>query len=58
MKDCKDGVKKALKILEDKQLRTKMGKEGHEHVKEEFLITRHLQDYIHLFNKIYPPSII
>jgi len=58
IKNKKDGVNKALNILRDKSLRNKLGKAGHEHVKNKFLITRHLQDYINLLNKIYPPSIL
>ncbi len=56
IKDCKEGVKKAVNLIEDKKLREKMGKAGHEHIKKNFLITRHLQDYINLLNKMYPPS--
>lgn len=47
----KDGVKKALMMLQDRKLREKIGKQAHEHIKKNFLITRHLQDYINLFNK-------
>ena len=54
----KDGVNKALNILRDKSLRNKLGKAGHEHIKNKFLITRHLQDYINLLNKVYPSSIL
>jgi trehalose synthase len=49
------GVKRALSLLQDDKLRTKIGEAGHEHVKKNFLITRHLQDYINLFSKFYPP---
>jgi trehalose synthase len=45
------GVKRGIQLLEDRRLRERMGKTAHEHVKEHFLITRHLQDYINLFNK-------
>ncbi len=55
MKDEKDGVNKAIKLLEDDELRTKMGRNGHMHVKDNFLITRHLHDYINLFKRFYPP---
>jgi trehalose synthase len=51
IKDKKDGVKKALSLLKDDKLRIRLGKAGHEHVKKNFLITRHLKDYIDLFNR-------
>ncbi|MBN2458735.1 glycosyltransferase [Candidatus Woesearchaeota archaeon] len=53
MKNEADGAKKALRILQDPDLRARMGNAGHEHVKKNFLITRHLQDYIDLFNGLY-----
>jgi len=52
IRDRKDGVDKALRLLRDDSLRKRLGKNGHEHVKKNFLITRHLQDYINLFNRI------
>jgi len=51
IKSENDAVKKAVKLLDDKELRVRLGKEGHEHVKKNFLITRHLQDYVNLFNR-------
>jgi trehalose synthase len=54
MKNRKDGIKKALMLLNDYALRVKLGHNGHEHVKNNFLVTRHLQDYVDLFNKFYP----
>ena len=45
-----EGVKRGLELLKDDKLRARFGKAGHDHVKENFLITRHLQDYIDLFN--------
>ncbi len=53
-----DGIKRGIALLEDDSLRKKLGDEGHNHVKENFLITRHLQDYIDLFNKFYPPPVL
>ncbi|MBW2974845.1 glycosyltransferase [Candidatus Woesearchaeota archaeon] len=54
IKNRKDGINKALRLLKDEKLRKKMGNLGHEHVKKNFLITRHLQDYVDLFNMFYP----
>jgi len=58
IKDEKDGITRALNILRDKSLRDKLGKAGHEHVKNNFLITRHLQDYINMLNKVCFPQIL
>jgi len=55
IRNRKEGIKKALQLLKDNKLRIKIGNAAHEHVKKNFLITRHLQDYINLFNKFYPP---
>lgn len=33
-------------LLRDRRLRERMGQNGHEHVKENFLLTRHVRDYI------------
>ncbi len=54
IKNQRDGIKKALRLLRDEKLRLRLGNAGHKHVKKNFLITRHLQDYINLFNKFYP----
>jgi trehalose synthase len=48
------GIKNTLKLLNNEKLRNKMGEYGHNFIKNNFLITRHLTDYIKLFNKFYP----
>jgi len=58
MRSRDEGVKKALRLLQDDKLRGRIGNNGHEHVKKNFLITRHLQDYIDLFNMFYPPPAV
>ncbi|MBN2042601.1 MAG: glycosyltransferase [Candidatus Aenigmarchaeota archaeon] len=45
----KEGIKACIKLIEDRKLRERMGKQGKEHVRKNFLITRHIQDYINLF---------
>jgi len=45
VEECADRV---VKLLKNKKLREEMGKLGIEHVKNNFLITRHLMDYIRL----------
>lgn len=51
MKNEKEGVKRAVQLLESARLRQKLGRQGHEHVRENFLITTHLMNYIKLFNR-------
>jgi trehalose synthase len=46
--DIKECADRTIKLLKDPKLREEMGKFGVEHVKENFLITRHLMDYIRL----------
>ena len=45
-----EGVKWCAELLRNDELRRKIGDNGHEHVRKNFLTTRHLQDYINLFN--------
>jgi len=47
IKEC---AEKTIKILQDNNLRKKMGEYAYEYVKENFLITRHLLDYIKIIN--------
>ena len=47
IKEC---AEKTIKILQDDNLRKKMGEYAHEYVKENFLISRHLLDYIKIIN--------
>jgi len=49
-----DGINKAIKLLKDDALRKRLGEAAHQHVKNHFLITRHLHDYIKLINRYYP----
>jgi trehalose synthase len=50
MRNEKEGANYCLKILNDDKLRHRLGENGKEHVKENFLITRQLKDYLSLFN--------
>ncbi len=45
IEDC---ANKTVKLLKNPDLAKKMGENGREHVRENFLITRHLMDYINL----------
>jgi trehalose synthase len=45
-----EGVKRCAQLIQDKDLRQRIGSQGREHVRKNFLITRHLQDYINLAN--------
>lgn len=50
-KDIKGCAEKVITLLRDKELAKAMGKWGKELVRREFLITRHLLDYIEVLNK-------
>jgi trehalose synthase len=41
-------AEKVITLIKDKKLATKMGKEAKEFIKQKFLITRHLDDYLDL----------
>lgn len=44
-----EAADRCIKLLKDDKLREEMGNNAREHVRQNFLITRHLQDYINLF---------
>ena len=46
----REGAKRCLELLKNDKLRERIGERGREHVRKNFLITRHLQDYINLYN--------
>ncbi len=52
LKSVSDGVAKSLKILEDNSHRNELGSNAYEHVRKNFLITRHLNDYINMLNTL------
>jgi len=43
-------VQGVVRLLKNSRLRKKLGKQGREHVREHFLITRHILDYLKLFD--------
>lgn len=45
-------AEKIILLLQNPDLTAKMGKAGREHVRKNFLITRHLRDYLQLFNDL------
>ncbi len=48
-----EGAAYALKqLLSNREYANWLGKNGHEHIKQNFLITRHLRDYLLLFLSI------
>ena len=46
----REAAKRCAELIKNDKLRTRIGEQGREHVRKNFLITRHLQDYINLFN--------
>lgn len=47
------GVKRAIQLLRDSGLRSRIGEQAHEHVKKNFLPTGHLLDYINIMKKYF-----
>ncbi len=47
--ECADRI---VKLIKDPKLRKEMGANGRQHVKKNFLITRHLMDYVKLLRKV------
>jgi trehalose synthase len=48
-KDINTCADRVVRILKDEKMAAQMGEKGHEIVREKFLITRHLKDYLNLF---------
>jgi len=47
-----EAAERAIRLIKDKKLREKMGENGREFVKRNFLITRHLRDYLSLVSSL------
>lgn len=45
-------VDRTVRLLRDHELRAKMGEAGRSHVRKNFLMTRHLRNYIDLFGRL------
>lgn len=52
IKNIKECAARTIDLLKDDKMRKRMGKHGKEHVRENFLITRHLEDYLELLNRV------
>ncbi|MFH1064432.1 MAG: glycosyltransferase [Candidatus Woesearchaeota archaeon] len=50
VRNVDEGAKRCLELIRNPDLARKMGESGREHVRNNFLITRHVQDYINLSN--------
>lgn len=50
--NIRECAERTIEILKNDKLRKKMGKEAREYVRENFLITRHLMDYLELLNRV------
>ncbi|MEE9592400.1 MAG: glycosyltransferase, partial [Thermoplasmata archaeon] len=50
--DFEGTVDRLTRLLEDEPLRHRMGEAGRSHVAKNFLITRHLMDYLQLFRRL------
>jgi len=45
-------AKRVIKLLENRKLAAKLGKQGKEHIRKHFLITRHALDYLKIFKEV------
>ncbi|RLE76179.1 MAG: glycosyl transferase family 1 [Thermoprotei archaeon] len=52
IKGVNDASEKIVYLLKNKSVRDALGRNGREHVRRNFLITRHLYDYLKLFSKL------
>ena len=55
-KDKMEAAEKTLYLLKHPKEAKEMGKKGRAHVKRNFLITKHLKNYLELFSQLYPNS--
>jgi trehalose synthase len=49
-------AQKIVSLLRDTEMRKKMGESGKEHIRQNFLVTRHLLDHLRLFSKLWEES--
>lgn len=49
-------ARRVSELLEDPKLRRRMGENGHEHVKQNFLLTRHVKDILLLMHAVEHPD--
>jgi len=52
IRNVEEAAKKALLLIRDEELRREMGRKARERVRERFLITRHLYDYLKLIYEL------
>lgn len=53
----REGAKRCLQLVQNENLRERLGKRGREHVIDNFLITGHILDYIMIFKKYLKPRV-
>ncbi len=46
-----EAAEKAMLLIKNRELREKLGKAGREHVRKNFLVTRHLRDYLRIIRE-------
>ncbi|KXA96438.1 glycosyl transferase family 1, partial [candidate division MSBL1 archaeon SCGC-AAA259I14] len=51
-RDYKEVAEKTMDILSSETLQEKMGRKGRERVREKFLITRHIEDWLDLWHNL------
>ncbi len=53
VRDVREAADRALFLIKNREIRGKMSVECREHVRKNFLITRHLYDYLNLFSRLF-----
>lgn len=50
-----EGAKRCIQLLQNEKIRERLGKAGQQHVIKNFLVTRHMLDYLKIFNRYMNP---
>jgi trehalose synthase len=53
VKNAKEAAEKTIYLLKHPEVAKRIGERGREHVRKNFLITRHLKDYLDLFIRLF-----
>lgn len=51
VRNNREAVKRCVQLITDERLRNRLGRQAREHVRKNFLITRHLKDHLYLMNQ-------
>jgi trehalose synthase len=51
-----EAAKAMARLLKEPEWAKNLGRNGHQHVRQNFLLTRHLRDYLLLFHSVLNPG--